>query len=583
MRRNQRRKRSKEDPKQLLLSLVVVVVFFSIWQQFFPPPLPVTPVDSTSQHSQQGQNQISDLSVENIVSQVTTPTLQNIIPVQDKVNLQPAQITHTLRDQKHFEVVLNSHGELHQWSILEEQYRHRSSETESTPYILTNYEPKTIADGGLEAPFLTPLIEVRLNNEIIHGEYKLVQGDSDKQASLVLRTPQVQITKHFEVIPNEYRIRTKVEVQNLSASRAHIEVRGITRALQDAKASEGGMFSPPLNLLESVCAYGDELERDGASSVQSKIADKEPLVFSGARWYGVDSRYFMNSISVIKPVSCAQSIDKNSIRLGRPLPAGFSALSTEAVLYSDFVNSQTTVQNELTFYGGPKKMELLTASEPSLSEAIDFGIFSPICYLMLVAMGFFYSVLPNWGLAIILLTLLVKVITFPLTIKQYRSMAAMKKIQPELQAVKEKFKDDTMRVQQETMALYKKHGANPLSGCLPMLVMMPIYFALYRTIYSAVELYQAHFFAWLTDLSMPDPYFATPIVLAGLMFLQAQLQPTNNSMDPAQRRMLTTFMPLMFGGMMLFLPSGLVLYILVNTGLGIVQQQWSQKAMETQA
>lgn len=580
MRRTPRRKRSKDDPKQLLLSLVAVVVFFSVWQQFFPPPVPVAPVDSSKQEA---PNQLSNLSVEKIVSQVATPNIQNSVPIQNTANLKPAQKLHTLRDQKRFEVVLNTHGELHQWAILESQYRHRSSETESTPYVLTNYQPSLKEEGGLEAPFLTPMIEVRLNNEPVHGEYQLVSGGDENKASFVLRTPQIQISKHFEIIPNEYRVKTSVEVQNLSANRAHIEVRGITRALQDSNASEGGMFSPPLNLLESVCAYGDELERDGASSVQSKIADKDPIVFSGARWYGVDSRYFMNSISVNKTVSCAQSVDEKSLRLGRPLPLGFSALSTEAVLFSDFVNSQSKVQNELTFYGGPKKMELLTASEPSLSEAIDFGIFSPICYLMLWALGFFYSVLPNWGIAIILLTLLVKVITLPLTIKQYRSMAVMKKIQPELQVLKEKYKDDAMRMQQETMALYKKHGANPLSGCLPMLVMMPIYFALYRTIYSAVELYQAHFFAWLTDLSMPDPYFITPVVLAGLMFLQAQLQPTNNAMDPAQRRMLTTFMPLMFGGMMLFLPSGLVLYILVNTGLGIVQQKWSQKAMEAQA
>ena len=130
----------------------------------------------------------------------------------------------------------------------------------------------------------------------------------------------------------------------------HIEVRGITRALQDDNASEGGMFSPPLNMLESVCAYGDELERDGVSSVQSKITDKEPVVFSGARWYGVDSRYFMNSISMTKPASCAQSVEEKSLRLNRPLPMGFSALSTEAVLYSDFVASQSEIQSELTFY-----------------------------------------------------------------------------------------------------------------------------------------------------------------------------------------------------------------------------------------
>ena len=160
-------------------------------------------------------------------------------------------------------------------------------------------------------------------------------------------------------------------------------------------------------------------------------------------------------------------------------------------------------------------------------------------------------------------------------------MAAVKVLQPEMARTKAEFKDDPMRTQQETMALYKKHGVNPLSGCLPMLFMMPVYFALYRTIYTAVELYQANFFGWLTDLSQPDPYFITPVVLALLMLVQSKLQPTSNSMDPAQRKLLTVFMPLFFGAMMLFLPSGLVLYILVNTVLGLVQQQWSQKKMET--
>ena len=139
-----------------------------------------------------------------------------------------------------------------------------------------------------------------------------------------------------------------------------------------------------------------------------------------------------------------------------------------------------------------------------------------------------------------------------------------------------------MRFQQETMALYKNHGVNPLAGCLPMLAMMPIYFALYRTIYTAVELYQAEFFGWLTDLSMADPYFVTPVLLGGLMLAQARLNPTPG-MDPTQRKMMTTFMPIMFSAMMLFLPSGLVVYIFVNTILGIIQQVYTQRKMEATA
>ncbi len=557
--------------------MVAVVVFFSVWQSIFPPQVPVAPLPS---EQVPGDHQLSDLSVEKIVSKVETPQVTGETPSVTTTVRSPAKPIFTLADSDRFEVVLNSHGQLNQWSIMESQYRHRVSQTKTEPYVLSTHYPEMGKEGTLTAPFLTPLVEVRLNNQVVTGDYVLEAGATPSSATLVMSTPELQVRKHFEIRPGEYRVRSKVEVKNLSGTRSHIEVRGIARALQDASSSEGGMFTPPLNLLESTCAYGDDFARDGTSYIQSKVEDKDPLSFVGARWFGVDSRYFMSSLSSSQLVTCTQSINVDDLNLIGRVPAGFSPLSTTGVYYSDFIDPAEQVVSELTFYGGPKKLEVLTASEPSLNEAIDFGIFSPICYLMLWAMGFFFSWLPNWGVAIILLTLFVKLLTLPLTLKQYRSMAAMKKIQPELTALKEQHKDDAMRMQQETMALYKKHGANPLSGCLPMLVMMPIYFALYRTIYSAVELYQAHFVGWLHDLSMPDPYFVTPVILAGLMFLQAQLQPTNSAMDATQRKMLTTFMPLMFGGMMLFLPSGLVLYILINTGLGLVQQQWSQRSME---
>ena len=545
----------------------------------FPPPVPVSPL---SPNEVTGAHQLSDLTVEKIASQAGESKIANLAQSTSlaQASLQAITSLHTLKDEGRFEVELNSRGDIDRWSITESQYRYRISETETKPYLLSTREPQLKEGGGLTAPFLTPMMEVKFNNEIVHGDYAIESGSNSSSVSLVMRNAQLEVRKRYEVKPGEYRLRSTVEVTNLSGSRAHIEVRGLARAIQDASSSEGGMFTPPLNLLESICAYGDDFARDSYSYLLSKVEDHDPVSFTGARWFGVDSRYFMSSLSGTHALTCTQSIDPKQLQLLGGVPTGFSPLSTSAVYYADFVNPADQIKSELSYYGGPKKLELLTASEPSLNEAIDFGIFSPICYLMLWAMGLFFAWIPNWGIAIILLTLLVKLLTLPLTFKQYRSMAAMKKIQPELTELKEKYKDDPMRMQQETMALYKKHGANPLSGCLPMLVMMPIYFALYRTIYSAVELYQAHFVAWLHDLSMPDPFFVTPVILAGLMFLQAQLQPTNSAMDPAQRKMLTIFMPLMFGGMMLFLPSGLVLYILVNTALGLVQQQWSQRAME---
>ena len=151
-------------------------------------------------------------------------------------------------------------------------------------------------------------------------------------------------------------------------------------------------------------------------------------------------------------------------------------------------------------------------------------------------------------------------------------MAGMKKIQPKMKTLQEKYKDDKVRMQQELMKLYRENKVNPLSGCLPMLMMMPIYFALYRTIFSAVELYQAHFVGWISDLSQQDPYYITPVLLGLLMMIQMRLNPSAG--DQMQQKILMNVMPIMFTAMMLFLPSGLVVYIFVNTVLGIAQQYW---------
>jgi len=191
---------------------------------------------------------------------------------------------------------------------------------------------------------------------------------------------------------------------------------------------------------------------------------------------------------------------------------------------------------------------------------------------MLKVLQWFYGVLPNWGVAIILLTVLVKFFTLPLTVSQTKSMAAMKALAPEVEAIKKRYASEPMQANQEVMALYKANGVNPLAGCLPMLLMMPVYFALYKTIYSAVELYQAELGGWVTDLSVADPYFILPLVLGGAMFVQMRMTPSSG--DPMQQKMMQTVMPVMFTGMMLFLPSGLVVYILANTLLGILQQHY---------
>lgn len=206
----------------------------------------------------------------------------------------------------------------------------------------------------------------------------------------------------------------------------------------------------------------------------------------------------------------------------------------------------------------------------NLHLSVDFGFFAVLAVPTLRALQFVYKYIPNYGLAIILVTLLIRLITFPLQYKSFKSMKKMQAIQPELQKIKEKYKDDSQKMQKETMELFKKAGANPLSGCLPLLLQMPFFFAIYKVLYSSVELVGAPFFGWIHDLSIQDPFYILPLLMAVAMFAQQKLTPTS-TMDPTQAKIML-FMPVIFAFIMKSLPAGLVLYILVSTVVGILQQ-----------
>ncbi len=235
-------------------------------------------------------------------------------------------------------------------------------------------------------------------------------------------------------------------------------------------------------------------------------------------------------------------------------------------------------------YTGPKDVSVLknidAASEPkpNLVAAMDYGMLGFIAQTMHGLMKWFHSWAGHWGLAIVLLTILVKGLLLPLTNKSFKNMQMMKKLQPEMTKIKEKNKGDQQKQNQEMMALYKRHGFNPLMGCFPMLLQMPIWIALYQTIGNAVELYHAPLGLWIQDLSAGDPYYVMPVALGGLMLAQSALT-TSTGGDGLQQKLLKYGMPVMFAVFMLFLPSGLVLYILVNTILTIVQNLVIRKRM----
>ena len=227
-----------------------------------------------------------------------------------------------------------------------------------------------------------------------------------------------------------------------------------------------------------------------------------------------------------------------------------------------------------TFFIGPKAIDILEGIHPDLTRIINFGSLYVLARPMLLIMKTFYSWVTNWGLAIIFLTLLVRLAVFPLYMMSTKSMKSMQKVQPLIQALREKHKDDPMTMNREMMVLMKENKANPLGGCLPMLLQIPIFFALFRVVGSSVELYQAPFMFWIQDLSLHDKYFVLPVLLGATMFIQQKITPT--TMDPAQAKILA-FMPIIFSVFMLYLPSGLTLYMLVSAVFGVAQQYFMVK------
>ncbi len=228
-----------------------------------------------------------------------------------------------------------------------------------------------------------------------------------------------------------------------------------------------------------------------------------------------------------------------------------------------------SVSFPLTVYLGPKLQSQLAAAGPHLQRATDFGRLFVIAQPLFSALSWVHSVTGNWGVAIILVTLLLKLIFYPLSEASGKSMAKMRALQPRIKNIQEQYKDDKEKLGRATMELYQREKVNPVSGCLPMVVQIPVFFAFYYVLVESVEMRQAPFALWLNDLSSPDPYYILPILMAAAMFVQQRLNPT--SPDPVQAKVMM-FMPLAMSALFAFLPSGLVLYYVTNTTLTVLQQ-----------
>ncbi len=288
---------------------------------------------------------------------------------------------------------------------------------------------------------------------------------------------------------------------------------------------------------------------------------KEPKVFKdGVKWIAQEDKYFFSSLIPKGPVDEVRVWNK----------------SGDALVAAEF-NGGT---NNYMLYAGPKENNRLLKYHVGLEYVIDFGFFSIIARPLFWVLKLFYKVFHNYGVAIIILTTIVRIPFIPLVSKGQRSMKKLQDVQPKMTEIREKYKNDPQRMQKEVMELYKKHKVNPMGGCLPMLLQIPVFFALYKVLLISIELRGAPFIFWIHDLSLKDPSYVLPIVMGITMVIQQKMTPS--SMEPMQQKMMM-IMPVVFTFMFLSFPSGLVLYWLVNNLLSIGQQFYTNRKLARKA
>lgn len=306
------------------------------------------------------------------------------------------------------------------------------------------------------------------------------------------------------------------------------------------------------------------IDNEVLRNIPSKMEESTVSYSGKAKWFALEDKYFISAL-----------IPKNDSSIG---PVVFEKKGEKAISAKVQLKSENDASlHDFSLYAGPKEYDRLNALNVNLDESIDFGWFisgswlpvrmiaKPIFYLL----RFFYQFTHNYGIAIILITVLIKVIFFPITQKSMKSMQSMASIKPKIEAIRKQWAKDKEKMSAELMRLYKSEKVNPLGGCLPIFVQIPVFISLYNILYTTIELRQAPFFFWVTDLSVKDPYYVLPIIMGGTMFLQQYTAPT--TMDDTQAKIMM-FLPVVYTFFFLNFPSGLVLYWLVNNTLTIAQQ-----------
>jgi YidC/Oxa1 family membrane protein insertase len=393
--------------------------------------------------------------------------------------------------------------------------------------------------------------------------YELANGENDLAVRLDWTGPAgIRVTKTYVFHRNEYHVDVNYEVTN-TGSKAH-DVYLYAQFLRSFEETKGGLTSLPTYTGGVIYTQDKHYEKINFNEMRDKPLSRD----AQGGWVAMLQHYFLGAWL---PNQKETNQFYSDAQAGNLFAIGYKTLTPTQVA----PGGKATLSTQL--YVGPKEQHRLAKMDDSLKLTVDYGWLTVIAVPLYWVLEWLHKMVSNWGWSIILLTILIKIVFYPLSVASYRSMAHMRKMQPRMQALKERFGDDKQKLNQAMMELYKTEKINPLGGCLPILIQIPVFIALYWVLLESVELRQAPFILWIKDLSAPDPFFVLPVLMGASMLAQQWLNP--QPIDPLQKKLMYA-LPLVFTGMFLFFPSGLVLYWVVQNSLSIAQQWQINRAIE---
>ena len=544
------------ESQRSFLIIGLALVSFLLWQQWQKEygPQPVTPVvQEQSQEAPQGVPSFNDTNNEDVPSGDNMPAAQ---PMASATNTQ--RIIEVKTDTLDLRIDLLG-GDVISADLLKFPVEQGSD----IPYsLLRSGNGLYVAQSGLIGAQGPDASSSGRPVYTAENTFYEMSGDTLVVPLTWKNNQGLSITKTFTFSKDRYDVNVSYTVNNGSTNTATVQPYAQLKQVMQFE-DDSNMFMPTYR----GAAFSTEDDKYQKYSFD-EIEDENLRETTKAGWVGMLEHYFVSA--------WVPSQEQTNTVYSRNLKNQYAVIGVLSP--SESINAGETKTIASTLYMGPKDQEKLAKIARGLDLTVDYGILWWISQSLFALLTFLHSLVNNWGVAIILITVVVKGAMYWLTKKQYESMARMRNLAPKMQQLKDRFGDDRQKMSQAMMELYRKEKVNPMGGCLPLLLQMPIFLALYWVLMESVELRHADFALWITDLSVKDPYFVLPILTGASMYLLQKLQPTTIT-DPMQQKIMQ-WMPVAMSVFFLWFPAGLVLYWLVSNVITLIQAKMIYASME---